>query len=181
MVVKPLVAFAIIGFLVVLRDPVLMYATILAFQILLFPEMGWQTFAIGMFATMSIYMSHDLVLDDEKAFFVRVDRAIRGTTWLMLVLVSLGYAFSIVGKTMKWDAWGAWEVVQKAFPFLVVISINHVVDSQSDGGLFDNAMMAIEYGRTIMEYSVKYSQMGISFLFNSANRASPLQIASSVK
>jgi hypothetical protein len=82
--------------LVVLHDSVLMYVSLLSFQILLFPEMGWQTFALGLLATGGIYMSHDMVFSDEKSFFVRVDMGLQRTTWFMLVSIVSAYAFQAI-------------------------------------------------------------------------------------
>ena len=157
--------FLVVAALVFLRDPVLMYAALLAFQVLLFPAMGWQTFALGMVALSSIYMSHDLVLGDEKAFFVRVDRALRSTTWLMLVLITVGYVFQAALKLVRQDFSGSWEVARKAFPIMIIVLVYHVVEVHADGTMFDNAVVAFDYGRTIMDYTVKYTQFGANALF----------------
>jgi hypothetical protein len=162
--------FLVVAALVLLRDPVLMYSALLAFQVLLFPAMGWQTFAVGIVALSSIYMSHDLVLGDEKAFFVRVDRALRSTTWFMLVLVTVGYVFQAALSLVRQDFMGSWDIAQKAFPIILVVLVYHVVEVHADGTMFDNGVVAFEYGRTILEYSVKYTQMGANALFSRGQR-----------
>jgi len=158
--------FLVVAAVVLLRDPVLMYSALLAFQVLLFPAMGWQTFAVGLFAIYSIYMSHDLVLGDEKAFFVRVDRALRSTTWFMLVLITAGYVFQVSLKLVRMDLSGSWDVARKAFPIILVVMVYHVVEVHADGTMFDNAVVAFDYGRTIMDYTARYTQMGANALFS---------------
>lgn len=162
--VKGAVVFFLVATLVVLHDPVLMYVSLLSFQILLFPEMGWQTFVMGMLATAGIYMSHDLVFSDEKTFFVRVDMGLQRTTWLMLVLIALGYLFQAIRTSIDDGIGGGWEVLQKVIPICTILMIKSVVDTHADNTMFDNAWVALDYGRTLLDYGVKYTQMGMGAL-----------------
>lgn len=149
--------FLVILALVLLRDPVLMYAALLAFQLLLFPDLAWLTFGVGVFAITSIYMSHDIVLGDEKAFFIRVDRGIRATTWFVLLMIAVVYLFQIARRFMiDFDLRESWRVAQKAFPILAVMAVNHGVDMQGDGSLFDNLGVAFEYSATLVDYFINY-------------------------
>jgi hypothetical protein len=163
--------FAILACVVLLRDPVLMYTGLLAMQLLLFPDMAWLVVAVGVFATMSMYMSHDIVLGDDKTFFVQVDRGIRSTTWFVLVMIACGYIFQFARRFMKDGYMGAWEVLVKEFPIALVIATTHAVDIHADGTLFDNLGVAFQYGTTLMHHSVK----NLMILFNAAFMRSPRQ------
>lgn len=162
--IKGVVVFLVVAGLVVLHDPVLMFVSILSFQILLFPEMGWQTFVLGMLATSGIYMSHDMVFSDEKAFFVRVDIGIQRTTWLLLVLIVFGYVFQSIRGLFENGFGGAWDPLIKALPLCILLLIKNIVDTHADNTMFDNAWLALDYGRTLLEYSVKYTQIGFDVL-----------------
>eukprot|EP00873_Tetraselmis_striata_P026994 jgi/Tetstr1/447258/TSEL_034695.t1 len=146
--------------MVVLHDPVLMYVSLLSFQILLFPEMGWQTFVLGMLATAGMYMSHDLIFSDEKTFFVRVDMGLQGTTWFLLVCIVVVQVFQALRVSIASGIREGWEEVKKAIPISAVLMIKNMVDTHADNTMFDNAWLALDYGRTLLEYGVKYTQIG---------------------
>lgn len=163
--------FSILACIVLMRDPVLMYTALLAMQLLLFPDMAWLVVVVGLFSTMSMYMSHDIVLGDEKTFFVQVDRGIRSTTWFVLVIIACGYIFHLVRRFMSDGYMAAWEVLMRAFPVILIIAVNHMVDIHADGTLFDNVGVAFQYGLTLMHHSVK----NLTILFNAAFMRSPRQ------
>jgi hypothetical protein len=151
---KGVAVFGFISALIVFHDPVLMYMTLVSFQILLFPAMSWLVMIIGTAVVINMYMSHDLVLSSEISFFLTVDKGLQRTITNVLLFILLGHTFHLVRNIIKQQQ-SSLAIIVNMLPLLVILASKLIVDKEGDWSIIDNSMIVFDYGKTMFDYTIK--------------------------
>lgn len=142
--VKGAAVFGVILALIVFHDPVLMYITLVSFQILLFPAMTWLVMFNGTFVIFSMLMSHDLVLSSDISFLLTVDKGLQRTIVNVLLFILMGHIFDLLRNLLRQQKSSLFIIINM-IPLIVILLTKLIVDKEGDGSILDNAFLIYDY------------------------------------
>lgn len=142
---KPVLLFLFISFVIFLHDPIVTYALMAALQVFLFSEHSSLVTLMSLVGVVMIFLHHDMLLGDSKTFFLGVNQGLNMSLGVVLQM-TVGWQFlHIVWHVLFRDPKDAKDIFWDMLPPLAVALAKISVDLNGDQTLVDLALFIWDY------------------------------------